>query len=268
MLVLEIKKRDLEWSRMTACQADAGAGVYAQALAGFVQRLARRYEQLQKDLQPETTRRRKTAPGAVTHRRIPTIIANLRVGLDYWLKYAEDSGALTKSEADTLWKRGLTALDEAAKTQMQHQDASEPTERFMELLRAAIVSGRAHIAGPDGEPPKNPEGWGWRSIVIGADEPARVEWRSFGDRIGWVDGRDLYLEPEASYAVAQRLARDGGDSITIGSKTLHKRLHEKGLLTTTEAGRHKLTVRRVLEGQRRAVLHLRADLISTPETAQ
>ena len=268
MLVLEMKRGDLGWDRMTEYQTDARNGLYAEALAGFVQWLARRHDQVQKDLQSEMSRWRRTAPGSATHRRIPTIIANLQVGLDYWLQYAQDSGALTKSEADTVWDRGVTALDEAARAQIQHQDASEPTQRLLELLRAAIVSGHAHVADPDGQVPRNPEGWGWRSVAVGAGESERVEWRAFGDRIGWVDGDDLYLEPEASYAVAQRLGRDSGDSLTIGSKTLHKRLHERRLLASTESGRHKLTVRRNLEGQRRAVLHLRADLISASGKAQ
>ncbi len=80
-----------------------------------------------------------------------------------------------------------------------------------------------------------------------------------------MDGDDVYLEPEASYQVAQRLARDGGEPITVGSKTLHKRLHEKGLLTSTEPERHKLTIRRTVERQRRAVLHLTTALFSQPE---
>jgi len=197
------------------------------------------------------------------HRRVPTIVAHLEVALDHWLDFAHASGALTDTVADALWERGVAALRMAAKDQMQHQDASDPTQRFLKLLIAAIVTGRAHVAGIAGNAPENAEGWGWRSNESGTSEK-----RPLGDRIGWVDGDDVYLEPEASYAVAQRLGRDGGDSIAVGSKTLHKRLHEKGLLVSTEAGRRKLTVRRVLEGQRRAVLHLSARLLSAPGRAQ
>ena len=92
--------------------------------------------------------------------------------------------------------------------------------------------------------------------------------RAQGARVGWLDGDDLYLEPEAAFAAAQRLARESGDAVPVGSKTLHKRLHEKGLLASTEAGRRKLTVRRTLEGQRRAALHLRAGALSASEKTQ
>jgi hypothetical protein len=266
LLVLEMGKRDLDWDRMTDCQTDAHNGLYAEALAGFVQWLARRYDQVQKDLKTEMTRRRQSARGsATTHRRIPTIVANLMVGLDYWLQYAQDAGALTDGEADHLWDRARIAFDEAAKAQRQHQEASEPTQRFLELLIAAIASGQAHIASMEGTEPLDWEAWGWRTFEVGVGGSPRSDYRPQGARIGWMDGDDVYLEPEASYQAAQRLARDGGEPITVGSKTLHKRLHEKGLLASTEPERHKLTIRRTVERQRRAVLHLTTALFSQPE---
>ena len=71
-----------------------------------------------------------------------------------------------------------------------------------------------------------------------------------GKRIGWVDGPDLYLEPEASYAAAQELARDKGDGLPVSARTLRKRLHEPGLLAAAgDGGRETLTVRRTLAGQ-------------------
>ena len=84
----------------------------------------------------------------------------------------------------------------------------------------------------------------------------RTEWHGCGQRIGWVDGSDLYLELAASYAVAQDLARRLGDGLAVSRQTLCKRLKECGLLVSWE--RDKTTTRRTLEGRERAVLHLRA----------
>jgi len=82
-----------------------------------------------------------------------------------------------------------------------------------------------------------------------------------------VDGDDLYLEPEAAYTVAQRMARDAGGSLPVASKTLHKRLNERGLLVTTE--RDRLLVRKTVDGGRRAVLHLKAaTLLETDQPDQ
>ena len=72
-------------------------------------------------------------------------------------------------------------------------------DHFDEALHtgwSVLVSGRAHVAAPDGTVPADPAGWGWRSDDKG-------DWRARGDRIGWLDGEDLYLEPEAAEFLVQ-----------------------------------------------------------------
>lgn len=265
ILVLEMKRTDPRWHHITHCQEDAREGLYAQALAGFIRWLSPQYEQVRAALRSDIGRWRRRAEGGETHRRLPTIGANLLLGLSYWLAYAEESNALTHAEADELWARGREALAEAAQTQEQHQVASDPVERYLELIKAALASGDAHVAGPDGNEPEPPEAWGWRSHTMEAGGLVRTEWRSCGARIGWVDGENLYLEPQASYAAVQRLAHVGGEPIPIGVKTLHKRLHEARVLASVDSARRKLTVRRQLAGQRRAVLHLKARDIAIVE---
>lgn len=85
-------------------------------------------------------------------------------------------------------------------------------------------------------------------------------------QIGWVDGTDLYLEPEASFAEAQNLARIQGDSVPVTKGTLHKRLKDKGLLVSTEPG--KLLTRRTFDRKRRYVLHVQAAALSAREKGE
>jgi len=266
VFVVELSPDALNWSRLSSCQEDAGSGLYAEALAGFVHWLAPRYAEVQAALRVEVAELRQAATQGAGHRRTPEIVASLAVGLRYFLAFAQDAGVLSAEEADVLWKRGWEALGESARAQAAQQASAEPARRFVEIIRAAISSGRAHVASREGGEPEQPGVWGWREIPS-ADGYSQ-DWRPQGDLVGWVDGADLYLEPEASYAVAQRLARDTGDSLAVTSRTLHKRLHEQHLLTSTEPDRDTLTVRRVLAGSRRAVLHLRAASIMPRETAQ
>jgi len=265
ILVSEMGRTDLDWEQITRCQEDAQDGLFAQALAGFVRWLSPRYEQVRATLRSELSQWRQRAEGGAVHRRLPTTGANLLLGLKYWLQYAEESGALSRTDADDLWARGQDALAEAARAQEQHHLASNPVERYLELLKAAIASGAAHIADPEGREPEMPEAWGWRSHTVVVMGSVQTEWRSYGDRIGWVDDADLYLEPQASYTVVQRLAQTSGEPITVGVKTLHKRLHEAEVLASVDSKRKKLTVRRPLAGQRRAVLHLRARTIAVTQ---
>lgn len=94
--------------------------------------------------------------------------------------------------------------------------------------------------------------WGWRTI----ENAIAAEWHAQGPCIGWLDGDDLYLDPESSFAVAQRLAQGQGESLPVTPRTLHKRLHGRGMLVTTDDTRDRLVVRRMIAGVRRSVLHV------------
>lgn len=64
----------------------------------------------------------------------------------------------------------------------------------------------------------------------------------------------------ANYLVAQQVA--GADQLPISEQALRHRLHQRGLLASTDVGRKMLQVRRTLEGRPRLVLHLRiSDLL-------
>jgi len=63
----------------------------------------------------------------------------------------------------------------------------------------------------------------------------------------------------------QRLGQEVGDRLALTPQTLRKRLKERGVLVSIDAGRQVLTVRRILEGQRREVLHVSSRILSPSE---
>jgi hypothetical protein len=268
MLVLELSPGAVNFTELTLCQRDAARGLYAQALSGFVRYIAARYDAVRESVQAETEALRERAHHSVQHRRTSDIVAKLGVGLRYFLNFAQGAGAMGHEAADALWESGWKALGNAAAAQSSHQAGAEPVGRFLELLVAAIANGTAHVASRDGAEPDTPEAWGWQLSTVGAGDNARDEWRPMGARVGWLDGEDLYLESEAAFAAAQSVARDTGDSLAVTSRILHKRMHEQGLLASTEQEHGALAVRRTLQGTRRNVLHLRADRLVCPRTAQ
>ena len=116
------------------------------------------------------------------------------------------------------------------------------------------MCGRAHVADRQGRAPDEPALCGWQCQRRGR------KWIPQGPRIGWVAGIDLFLEPAASYQVAQQIA--GAEGLAVSQQTLRSRLGERGLLVSTDVGRQMLTVRRTLEGCPRQVLHLKvSDLV-------
>ena len=204
MMVLELSPGALDWETLTGCQNAAASGLYARAMSGYLRWLATRYEGLRERLKEEHADLRKFAGASGQHRRTPGIVADLALGLRHFLVFAHESGAVDAGTARDLWTGGWKALGEAASGQSQHQAAGEPTRRFRELLSAAISSGRAHVANPGGGSPEVPVAWGWREATVGTGDFEREEWRPQGERIGWLEDEDLYLEPDAALAAVHR----------------------------------------------------------------
>jgi hypothetical protein len=182
---------------------------------------------------------------------------------------------LGQAEAAELWQRCWSALGDTVAAQQEHQMASDPVRRFLELLGAAISSGRAHLSDNNGDRPKQATAWGWRKVETGTGDYTRSDLRPQGEHIGWLDGGGIYLQADSAYAVVQRLARDGGDQIPVTLATLKKRLRERGLLASTEKHRaggrvvERLEVRRILQGKRRWVLHFSThSLTSIPSESE
>jgi hypothetical protein len=252
VLVLELPKGGVDWTRLSILQRRAADGDLTRAMAGYLHYLAGAGAGLRHDLRRRALQFRADLSAAGEHRRTPAIVADVLAGWDAFLNFAHGCGALSEDEVARLCSRVVATLRQVADTQAQQQEAAEPANRFIELLRGAFVSGRVHVAGPTGAVPAHHALWGWREDT----SAETADYYPRGEQIGWVDDDNLYLEPSAAYAAAQRMARDTGDGFTVTPRTLHRRLHEKGLLMSIDEERGKLVVRRVLASARRYVLHL------------
>ncbi len=253
LLIIEVSKGDIREDRLTAYQQEAVDGLYALALAGYLSWLALRYEQVRDGMRAEVVRLRDAATKGHQHKRTAEIVANLALGLSTFLEYAADCGAITESEQDELFGRGWKALMAATRSQHRLQADSEATQRYLELLTAALAAGKAHVADLMGGAPDDAGAWGWRAVDPNDDYAL---WLPQGDRIGWVSGESLYLNTDAAFNAAQRMGQESGDTLTVGPKTLNKRLHERGLLESTDQARDTLYVRKTAQGAQQKVLHL------------
>lgn len=240
-LLLEVAPGDVDAEILTRCQQDARAGLYAKTMSAFLCDLAPNYGRLRESLHSQVEELRQEAHG--TMRRTSEIVANLFIGWRTFLDFALRTGAITPDEKEHHEHTGLKALQLAASQQGAHQQSNEPAERFLELISQCLSSGRAHLASAAGLEPRMADAWGWRIVTIGTGENMRDEWREQGTRIGFVDEDDVYLVPDAAYEVAKRLSGQSGDGLSIAPKTLSKRLHERGLLLTTDETRQTLSIR-------------------------
>jgi hypothetical protein len=258
LLVLEVSPGMVAWDELTRLQADAARGLFAAGMAGYLRWLAGRYEEVRRESARRVQELRARAAGSTQHKRTPGIVGDLQVGVELFARFAREAGAVSDEEARALCDASWEALGRAAAHQAYLQAASEPAQRFVDLLGAAIVAGKAHVASLSGRHPEFPAGWGWRKT----DESG---WAARGDRVGWLDQDTVYLEPDAAFAAAQRLAGDGGEPLAVTLTILQKRLHERGMLAAVDVARDRLTLRKTVERKQRKVLCLRASLLGHPE---
>lgn len=224
MLVLELAGGDIDPVALSACQADAAAGRYAVAMAGFIRWLAQ-HPAILRELRSEVISARDDAQGRPTHRRTPDIVANVIVAMRHLLAFAREVGAMTADEQAWLEDRCLRALQVAASRQAEHQATSDPVARFADLLAGALTFRRAHVVALDGGIPAQPSAWGWRHEPSARDHLAGATWKPYGSRVGWVFEDDPYLEPTAALAAAQPLGRDSGEALAVRLRQERSRPH-------------------------------------------
>ena len=226
LLVVEVERGDVDVAKLTELQKAAAEGAFALATAGYVRHLAGSFDAVQTEAGEELSALRGEPTSRATHMRTPAAVAQLRIGLRFFLEFAEDVGAVSAAEAARLKDAGGATLALLARRQDAYLRSSDPAERYIELLGSAISSGAAHVASPNGGEPSEPGLWGWRQVEVGDSS----SWRAQGARVGWVDGDEGWLEPDAAHAVAQDVARRVGDPLTVGRTTVNKRLAGRGML--------------------------------------
>jgi Toprim domain-containing protein len=262
LVIDEVMKGDVNLDLLTTAQAQAQAGVFAGAMAGYIVWLAPQIDALREKLATRHAElRAELRKQGTDHDRTPDNHANLMLGLEWFLGFAQAVGAITEAEATAHRRRGWQAFQALAKIQSGHHQSEEPTARFLSLLSAVIASGAGHVANSeDNDVPEDGCLWGWREVPVGSGEYARTEYRPQGSCIGWLSGDDLYLEPDAAYGAVQRLAHQQGTTLPVQQQTLWKRMDERKLLASKDEDRLKARV--TIAGTRKRVIHLHVDTLS------
>lgn len=203
-------------------QRAAAAGTFARATAAWVQHLAQ--------VDPAAVRATWGHPSTpVTgHPRVDAMLHEVVCTWESVLEWGVDVGALTEAGAAELLARVLAAVQRLGAAQRRSLADATPWRRYLELLRSALSTGRARLA------------------------PAAAEAEPAGDPpvIGWAarDGTEVWLEPQASLAVARRLAQDTGRPLPSSLRALSDELTAAGVLVDAEPGH--ATVRRMVCGRR------------------
>ena len=217
LMILELERNTIDEARLKFCQEQASAGLYCEAMAGFISWLAPRYESVTSKLPGRVAAWREKAARSDQHRRTPEMVANLMCGLTTFLRFCSECNVLSAEEIAELRIDAWEALGLAAAAQASEQRADEPARRFLDLLSAALASGEAQL----------------KDARNGGSSK-----ESSGRCVGWIDGEYILLEPDASFAEVQRMAGQQGEALPVAKNTLWKRLREKGFIARWEKGRN------------------------------
>ncbi|MEE9392630.1 MAG: DUF3854 domain-containing protein [Planctomycetota bacterium] len=243
MLVLEISRRSVDVEALTEMQELARQGRFSACMAGYVAFLAPNIRSIRTGLSKRSEDLRATIDISIGHARIPETLAQLLIGIDHFLKFAEESEAISSEERHALLQRGRRALTMTGAGQNEDQRRLDPCQQFLEFLRSAILSGVAHIASLRAPTTAQSASSNFRS---GYPEHAN----GAGSRVGWAKGDEVYLDPRSAFRVASRFASDCGESFTLGFSTLGKRLQDNGILLASEKQRGRATTRKSIGGKR------------------
>jgi hypothetical protein len=251
LLIVEVGPGEVQRGELEGCQRAGQEGLLAAAMGGFVSWVAGQYEAGQAALVQRVRELRSRWQGVAGHARGAEALAELQAGAELFFRFAEERAAVSRGEREEWEGRMEGALAEVGRRQQGTPEVGDVVSRFVSGLRGALLSGRAHVADGQGRAPGKKAGeWGWQRSGAGRG------WVARGICIGWVVGRELYLDSAASYGVVQEAV--GGAGLEVSETTLRQRLRERGLLASTDQARQQLRVRRRLGGAPRQVLHCRA----------
>ncbi|WP_424951026.1 DUF927 domain-containing protein [Deinococcus sp.] len=222
------------------------AGVYALAMAGYVQQIASSFEAVRVGSAAHRQAVQALAPrfeGA--HGRTSGAASELAYGWQVFLSFAVEVGAVSEAQAQDTWARVLLALEDTAKGQGAHLTAEDPVSRALGVLSGLLSQGRVFLEdlGDGGPPPDDAAALcGYRRDSGEDGDVYRT--RSGAELLGWYakTGGDAwgYFLPDALHGALQRSVQAQGAALLPDARTLWGnmagRLHPAGLMKAEGAG--------------------------------
>jgi len=241
MVQISIEKDGVDLSALSELQEFSQSGELAQILSNFIQWLATMA--FTGHFNGSTVKRwadkYRRALGPVGHARTPDNLANLLCGLKVFLLWAKTKNLIDEEFEAGVLKTALSAAKNLAVMQAEADHEASDAQRYVDLLRSALQSGRGHVASLNGLCPHHASALGWREEQ-GRD--GNFYARPQGDRIGWVDDIHLYVDPKAALSLIKKISNEVGNYLGSSDRAISKALKEAGWLAKTEEKRNTFKV--------------------------
>jgi hypothetical protein len=226
--------------RLDAAQAASKQGVLALAMGAFVESLAPDYGELRANLESRRNRYGYEVSELVSHTRTPAIYGDLKLGIEAWLGFAEEVGAITERERTAYQERADQAVLAAILDQGYLLGPPDKVSQLRALLKTAVMEGKAHVSMP-GE-----------------------ELREESNLLGWeFPGEGLFLIPDQVLKVAKETAQKSGELYIPSKEETHQRLLNSPWLLSHDnhKKRKSIPTRKRIAGEEKTVLHLKPEFL-------
>jgi hypothetical protein len=219
ILTIDVEPGDISSSLLTVAQKQRH--VYPYAMRGYIESIARDYDELAKML-PARVAELRTRNDKGHHKRLPNATAILYAGFECAMSYAVEVEAITPAEAKRRCNDCYQALQSIEQIQSESTEAEDPAIKYVTILASLIAQDKAYLVGKG----KNLSNLGM----------------SLSEKLGWYDADNVYLLPGAYNAVC-RYATVEGWSFPSDENTLRKELDRQQWLTKHDPNRHTTAAR-------------------------
>jgi hypothetical protein len=184
----------------------------------------------------------------------------LAAGLDMFLQFASDVGAIPQDQREPIYYRAQALIEAGVVAQNAEQHSENTVTLFMNAISEVLAAGRAHVATRFGGEPYYPTMCGWRGQeyftstadrdyddkTVTTTSEKKVSYKPCGDCIGWVDfdSDDLWLLPGPAVAAAARLLREQENrELGLTKRTIGARLSDAKVLKSTNGKENTKSVK-------------------------
>jgi hypothetical protein len=203
-------------THLDRAQKTAQAGLYAQAMSGYIAWLADRWNDLTRNAQVQVAAYTRAARAMFPsgQSRLTDYYAILALAIDLALRYAADCGAIEQPEAEPLAEIYRHELIEMLRAQSARVAAESPVIKFWEALQDLLAQERICFA------PR---------LSTGYIKPERAT------LVGWFDPADaeeprVYLLTNAALAEAKAYWKRLDESFDVSSDALRRQLRQQGYI--------------------------------------
>ncbi|MET9162094.1 hypothetical protein ABZX56_30600 [Streptomyces parvulus] len=270
MLTLQLARSEIDIDQLARMSQPEFAHDCSQLMASYIQWIAADYEK-----HCATVRTLADTYAAQLRPycgdRPAEHLGQFATGWHMLLRYLLELGALNDDDAAGWWDTAWSGLLEAADRERNLLENQTMHRRLLGYLASAFAGRHAHLVGPDGKCPSDPETalrYGWSVQDNSSDHPAspgQTVLRAGGVRLGVVTTKPndngvpeerLWLDHRLATSVAMRMAAELQETWTVTSTVLTESLRQAGLIEVewekTKRGRW-VKARRPMPGGRERV---------------